>query len=820
MRIFRYLIILFLFLTTQVVKSNNVYVGTYLTDITSFDLKEGRFNADIRVWCKWMGDTTIPNIQFANAEIQYLEVISKESEGSWNSVQWRLQGTFRGTFPLHNFPFDKQQLSIDIVLPKKAGTLQPDLAGSGMANKFSISGWNYEPYFKADIQDKKYQSDFGSIEFEGKPLETTKISFLLDLDRPITGMVVKYIFPLVIIIIVALSALFIRSENVDVRIDIGVNSLLACVAFQFALSDSIPDVSYIILSDQFFTVAYLVILAVILIINISFKISATNPHRAKLLDRVSAITLPNLLILFSILRAVNFNQNVRAEISHHTNPHISAIEYPKSSKDTLVNTIVSLRHLNIGGIQSGLIDRGLYHYHGEKRVPHLVEKVPSMTNELVRLLPNGGIVVTWKLKPDIFWGDGTRITTGDLLFSAKLKEDNNRDSIVVIDDRRMDIYYSDRRGSVLNKFHLYPKHQFESVYNAGGMDSIYQIMKYSPPPMDGPYYLEKFVKDSFAIFKVNPNFVGKTPAIEFIKIRGLMGKSTGELVARNQTDVVTYLSMKSFRDVDSAKGYVTKTEASPRLVYLQPDLSLDVFKNDDFRKAVFHAIDREKILQIMDGGSGQAAFSYRPSIASDALDSDSVSFYDPILARQFLKKSGVQIQQPIRVIGYHRGPGTGEYEAMNLIVNNLKEIGIPAELHFEKNWWKLSKSADHKSLLFLASNYTQGHPGRFWGVPYSPEKSKYPLDSAQGLVSDWLVQKMHKYSNTLFDERKAAISKQIQKEYMDVLPTIPLVHLSERSVAAKNLVGWDHLKVIGSPWWNVEYLYFENQKESKDANLP
>ena len=32
----------------------------------------------------------------------------EEADGEWRSARWRVQGTFRGTFPLHHFPFDPQ----------------------------------------------------------------------------------------------------------------------------------------------------------------------------------------------------------------------------------------------------------------------------------------------------------------------------------------------------------------------------------------------------------------------------------------------------------------------------------------------------------------------------------------------------------------------------------------------------------------------------------------------------------------------------------------------------------------------------------------
>ena len=43
-----------------------VYVGVFLSDVSDFDLKAGRFKADLRMWLKWSGDDKVPNVTFEN----------------------------------------------------------------------------------------------------------------------------------------------------------------------------------------------------------------------------------------------------------------------------------------------------------------------------------------------------------------------------------------------------------------------------------------------------------------------------------------------------------------------------------------------------------------------------------------------------------------------------------------------------------------------------------------------------------------------------------------------------------------------------------
>lgn len=133
----------------------NVYVGAYLTDVSDFDLKAGRFKADLRVWVKWLGDANdVPELTFENAEVDSKDALGRESDAAWHSVKWRVQGTFRGDFPLQAFPFDRQTLPVVLGLAETEGVLVPDLGASGMSPAFSITGWNYEPYFAARTEHR------------------------------------------------------------------------------------------------------------------------------------------------------------------------------------------------------------------------------------------------------------------------------------------------------------------------------------------------------------------------------------------------------------------------------------------------------------------------------------------------------------------------------------------------------------------------------------------------------------------------------------------------------------------------------------------
>ncbi len=57
--------------------------------------------------------------------------------------------------------------------------------------------------------------------------------------------------------------------------------------------------------------------------------------------------------------------------------------------------------------------------------PQLAEAVPSVENGLWKVLPDGRMETTWRIREGAQWHDGTPFTAGDLLFSIKLGQDKD-----------------------------------------------------------------------------------------------------------------------------------------------------------------------------------------------------------------------------------------------------------------------------------------------------------------------------------------------------------------------------------------------------------
>ena len=66
-----------------------------------------------------------------------------------------------------------------------------------------------------------------------------------------------------------------------------------------------------------------------------------------------------------------------------------------------------------------LLHAGLGNFNDRSELwPQLAERLPSLENGLWKLLPNGRMETTWKIRENAAWHDGAALTSDDLLFTV------------------------------------------------------------------------------------------------------------------------------------------------------------------------------------------------------------------------------------------------------------------------------------------------------------------------------------------------------------------------------------------------------------------
>jgi hypothetical protein len=110
---------------------------------------------------------------------------------------------------------------------------------------------------------------------------------------------IKFILPLIVIVLMSFMALFIGTDKFEVQTGIVITALLACVAFHISQANSLPEVGYLVKADKFFIVSYVLIFLTLIKAVASHTLQKTNAKLQRTLDRGSRVGFP--VVFFATL---------------------------------------------------------------------------------------------------------------------------------------------------------------------------------------------------------------------------------------------------------------------------------------------------------------------------------------------------------------------------------------------------------------------------------------------------------------------------------------------------------------------------------------
>ncbi len=762
--------------TAATIASHHVYVGVYLTDVSDFDLKAGRFKADLHVWVKWLGDAVPPNITFENGEIDSKEVLSSEHEGDWFSLHWRVQGTFRGEFPVHAFPFDRQTLPVIFGLNRAEGRLVPDLGASGMSPAFSVSGWSYEPQFAARSEERIYGSDLGSIAREGKNARQGLASFSVEMRRPVGPYLIKFALPLALILVVALLALLLPPERLDVRSAMGITALLSCIAFHYTQADTLPNVTYLVAADKLFLGAYVFVAATLLLSIIAFRRTEAKHDTARRADRLGLWALPTLTLvgLVSLLSGTLWRPSP-------DEPPAPKNPYP--AEPLLRVAVSSLDNPGGGQLPSrrgALVVRAA---DGTFR-PMLAQEAPAMTNSLVRLLPEGGMRIRWVLRADARWSDGSRVTSDDLIFSLETRPDALRTQIERLDERSIDVTYSARRSELLAGFAVFPKSA--APFGAdGGREALSRANDEGLIATSGAFQLGEFEKGARHTLRRNEQFAAMKPVFERVEAKLLTPEDAVRALLAHEVDVIPTLTAAGYALLKDDPRVKVLEQPGELLWVLVPNLSGPPWDSLSARQALLSALDRQAMVKSLTPAPTRVAWGW---LAEPELTVPSSARLETLgLTQVKLNIAKIRSQRETHAV------------LSRQIVEDLKKAGLEVEVVEQDQLYQAVQRGDFQGLALLGRDTDS--PARFMNVVAA--NGRPDLTRAAGPhFDDEMAERFEAFDASLYTERRDSLEGHMQRAWFARLPMLPLVLTSRLAAVRAELEGPDWGEA-DSLWWNV-----------------
>lgn len=265
-------------------------------------------------------------------------------------------------------------------------------------------------------------------------------------------------------------------------------------------------------------------------------------------------------------------------------------------------------------------------------------------------IEDGGRLLKFKLREDIFWADGVQLTADDVEFTYNLFIDPNTPTAYAANYKQVKEFRKTGKFSIEVEYEqpfakalvswamdILPKHLME------GEDLL--NTRYSRNPVGcGPYMLKEWVPGSQLVLEANPGYFEGKPYIEKVIYRIIPDQSTQflELKAGNLDTMslgpLEYLYQTSGPGWD---GSFNKFEyVASGYTFLGYNMKHPFFKDLRVREALDYAIDREEIVKGVLYGLGVPANGpYKPG-TWQYNENVKPRPYDPEKAKALLAEAG------------------------------------------------------------------------------------------------------------------------------------------------------------------------------------
>jgi peptide/nickel transport system substrate-binding protein len=459
--------------------------------------------------------------------------------------------------------------------------------------------------------------------------------------------------------------------------------------------------------------------------------------------------------------------------------------------------------------------------------PRLVERVPTIENGDWKITPDNKMELTWKLRPDAKWHDGTPFTAADVLLGFKIVQDpelalgtstlRQIESVtapdpqtLVVKWKNIYVYANDAGIQLLPPIH---SAKIGPLYDAGDK----QAFQASPVWGDqwvglGPYKITQWLRGSTLEMTANDDYFLGRPKIDKIAIK-YFGDTRALIVSTvaNEVDLVPVGSMKA------EEAHVLKQEWESRGAGFVT-LSVNKLRNGDYqfrdptapwmdprvRQAMTQLLDRKAQVETLHNGLSDVddIFLLRSDPAYNLTKQMGLPnlAFDVTAAHRLMGEAGY-----VRAAdGIYRAPsGTPfsiEMTTTNDINTNVQELLAIADA------WK-TNGIDSTHVFISGAMDKDAIRGQVNGVNLTSTAmgltgyNSYITSEIRTAQTRWRGGNIGGYSNPAFDQQYAkaltlvnpterdAATADIAKFILDQQLYLPLVHSNDVSGHAKNLQG-------------------------------
>lgn len=473
--------------------------------------------------------------------------------------------------------------------------------------------------------------------------------------------------------------------------------------------------------------------------------------------------------------------------------------------------------------------------------PQLAEAVPTIQNGAWKLLPDGRMETTWKLRQNLRWHDGTPLTVDDFLFTATVARDRSipmsvgeayqfLDTVEAPDSQtlratwRSTFAHADKLFSAGpgNNVLVLPKHLLESTYlddraNFTGSPAL------GPQFVGaGPYRLKDWVLGSHLVLEANDGYVLGRPKIDQIEVKFILDTITlvsnvlaGAVhvtLGRGLTPEQAITARDQWKEGVVDAGLQNTTSLYPQLLDSDPPLLTDV----RFRRALLHALDRQQMVDFFLAGLVPVAHSIispddpefrtvQPSLVRYA--------HDPRRAMELLESMGLSKGPD----GFYVNPSTGgritievrtrahplREQVQQVIADEWARVGLVGQALVVPE--QRINDRVYQS-TFPGFYFRFGGPQQItnWQTRMAPvAENNYVGSNTMRYRNPEYDTLIERYVSTIPQAERLSLLSQIVQHTTDQLVPIPLYHEPEPVLISNRLINASGRRGQSVQTWNV-----------------
>ena len=402
----------------------------------------------------------------------------------------------------------------------------------------------------------------------------------------------------------------------------------------------------------------------------------------------------------------------------------------------------------------------------------------NMQPMLAESYEQDGFDVTIKIRDDVAFTDGNPVTADDVVFSFDVYENDPvngpyirtyisgiekvDDTTVLVHSLRDDELWK----NVITEY-LY-------IMEAATYDAEDDYSS-SAPTGSGAYTLESVDEARTVTLAANEDYWGGAPEFKTVHVQAPVDSSTALVALQNgEANLVTQIALTAVSTAREDPNLEVSTFAS----WSQQLLGICV-GDQPFRQAIFHAIDRQRILDICNEGEGEPAQDmFAKKVMGDLAGCVEFTGYDLDLAKEYIAQTEMDLTQTFTITT----PDAAD--VAQCIQEDLAQIGITTEVAAVDMNTFSQALIDKTAQMFVSAFGTDMLTPDSFEELFLAEGSFYYFP-----VSDELRQKVADMLAipSIADRRELVI--EIMEDMVEEAPIVPLYDKNNFDVYTKGLGG-------------------------------